>query len=128
MPAPTDLVMTVLTRLCLYLVSKPRLLLRYVFQESDSIECYSDTDWAGCPRTHKSTPGGVLLLGQHILKTYSSTQPIVSLSRGEADFYAVVEATGAALGQKSLCGGLRTGLWVCVWTDSLAAIGISSAR
>ena len=37
------------------------------------------------------------MLGEHILKTYSSAQPTISLSSGEAEFYGVVRAAGAAL-------------------------------
>ena len=66
---------------------------KYPFQKADSIDTYSDTDWAGCPRTRKSISGGVILLGSHILKTYSATQPTISLSRGEAEFYGVVRAS-----------------------------------
>ena len=109
-------------------MGKPRLVFRDVLQESHSIECYSDTGWAGCPRTRKSTSGGVLLLGQHILKTYSSTQPSVALSSGEAEFYGVVKANGASLRQKGLFPDLGTDLRVCVWTDSFAAIGIMSRQ
>ena len=69
-----------------------------------------------------------MLLGQHILKTYSSTQTSVTLSSGEAEFYGVVKATGAALEQKSLFGDLGIDLRFCVWTSSSAAIGISSRR
>ena len=98
--------MITLNRLCRYFGGKPRLVFRAVFQKSDSIECCSDTDWAGCPRTRKSTSGGVLLLGQHILKTFSSTQLSVTLSSGVAEFYGVVKAIGVALGQKSLFGSL----------------------
>ena len=76
----------------------PRLVFRYPFQSLGSLDCYSNTDWAGCLRTRKSTSGGVILLGSHILKTYSSTQPTVSLSSGEAEFYGVVRASGPFLG------------------------------
>ena len=85
-------------------MGKPCLVFGYMFQEPDSIEGYSNIGWAGCPKTRKSTSGGVLVSGQHILKTYSSTQPTVSLSSGEAEFYGAVKATGAALGQNSLFG------------------------
>ena len=92
------------------------------------VDCYSDTDWAGCPKTRKSTSGGVILLGEHILKTYSSTQPTVSLSSGEAEFYGVVRASGAALGQQSLFADLNVPLNVRVWTDSSAAMGICTRQ
>ena len=120
--------MTALKWLGRYLLGRPRLVFRYTFQSAATIDCYSDTDWAGCPKTRKSTSGGVILLGEHILKTYSSTQPTVSLSSGEAEFYGVVRASGAALGQQSLFADLGVPLDVRVWTDSSAAIGICSRQ
>ena len=128
MSSPTELSWLALKRLGRYLLGRPRFVCRYVFQAAESIDCYSDTDWAGCPRTRKSTSGGVILLGQHILKTYSSTQPTVSLSSGEAEFYGVVRASGAALGQQSLFADLGVPLSVRVWTDSSAAVGICSRQ
>ena len=68
------------------------------------------------------------MLGGHTLKTYPSTQPTISLSSGEAEFYGVVRAAGAALGQQSLFADLGTPLEVRVWTDSSAAIGICSRQ
>ena len=82
----------------------------------------------GARKTRKSTSGGVILLGSHILKTYSSTQPTISLSSGEAEFYGVVKGSGAALGQQSLFADLGIALQVRVWTDSSAAIGICSRQ
>ena len=128
MSSPTELAMSALKRLGRYLIGKPRLVFRYPFQEAGTVDCYSDTDWAGCPRTRKSTSGGVILLGEHILKTYSSTQPTVSLSSGEAEFYGVVRASGAALGQQSLFADLGVPLDVRVWTDSSAAMGICTRQ
>ena len=68
------------------------------------------------------------MLGEHILKTYSSTQPTVSLSSGEAEFFGIVRAAGAALGQQSLFADLGRALEVRVWTDSSAAMGIYSRQ
>ena len=90
------------------------------------IDCYSDTDWSGCGRTRKSTSGGCLMHGRHTLKTWSTTQPSVTLSSGEAEFYGVVRAAGAALGQESLMQDLGLKTKVRVWTDSSAAMGIST--
>ena len=128
MSAPTELSLAALKRLGRYLLGRPRLVFRYPFQSASHVDCYSDTDWAGCPKTRKSTSGGVIMLGEHILKTYSSTQPTVSLSSGEAEFYGVVRAAGAALGQQSLFADLGSSLEVRVWTDSSAAIGICSRQ
>ena len=67
-------------------------------------------------------------MGSHVLKTWSSTQPTVSLSSGEAECYGVVKAAGLALGQQSLFRDLGCELPVRVWTDSSAAIGICSRQ
>ena len=124
MSQPTKLGMEGLKRMTRYLVGRPRLVLMYPFQQASSVECYSDTDWSGCVKTRKSTSGGCLMLGAHVLKTWSATQPTVSLSSGEAEFYGVVKAAGLALGQQSILRDLGLELPVRVWTDSSAAIGI----
>ena len=43
---------------------------------------------------------------------------------GEAEFCGVVQASGIALGHKSLLEGLGLRLPTRVWTDSSAAMGI----
>ena len=64
------------------------------------------------------------MLGSHCLKSWSSTQPSVSLSSGEAEFYGLVKASGIGLGFKSLVSDLGYELPCRVWTDSSAAMGI----
>ena len=66
MRCPAEHAMTALKRLVRYLIGKPRLVFRYPFQDASVVDCYSDTDSAGCPKTRLSTSGGVILLGQHI--------------------------------------------------------------
>ena len=126
MAAPSELSRSQLKRMVRYLNGRRRLVFCYPFQRADRLECYSDTDWAGCARTRKSTSGGCLMLGGHVLKTWSSTHPTVSLFSGEAEYYGVVRAAGLALGQQSLLRDLGHDLPVRVWTDSSAAIGIFS--
>ena len=124
MSTPTDLGQAALKRLCRFLLGRPRLVFKYPWQRAGVLECYSDTDWAGCPKTRKSTSGGCLMLGGHLLKSWSSTKPSISLSSGEAEYYGVVKATGIALGQQSLMADLGMKVSVRVWTDSSAAMGI----
>ncbi len=64
------------------------------------------------------------MLGSHCLKSWSSTQPSVSLSSGEAEFYGLVKASGIGLGFKSLVNDFGYELPCRVWTDSSAAMGI----
>jgi len=124
MAHPSSLSYAALRRLARYLVGRRRLIYEYDFQTASHLDVYSDTDWAGCPRTRRSTSGGCVMLGSHCLKSWSSTQPSVSLSSGEAEFYGLVKASGIGLGFKSLVRDLGYELPCRVWTDSSAAMGI----
>ena len=62
MSAPTELSVVALKRIGRYLEGHKRMVYKYPRQTVDSIDVYSDTDWAGCPRTRKSTSGGCIML------------------------------------------------------------------
>ena len=95
MSSATDTSMTALKRMGRSMLGHKRLVHTYPWQIADGIELYSDTDWSGCPRIRKSTSGGCVLIGRHVIKTWSSTQPSVTLSSGGAEFYGLVKAAGA---------------------------------
>ena len=96
MSSPTELSQAALKRMARYLRMRPRLVWKYDYQVASHLEVYTDTDWAGCIRTRKSTSGGCLLLGNHILKTWSATQASLALSSGEAEFYGIVRAAATS--------------------------------
>ena len=128
MSKPTQHAWQALKRLCRYLVGLPRLIMHFRWQEVDQVDVYTDTDWAGCPRTRKSTSGGCVVLGVHPVKSWSSTQTSVALSSGEAEFNGVVRGAGVGLGYQSLLRDLGIHLKLRVWTDSSAAVGICSRQ
>ena len=66
------------------------------------------------------------MIGQHCIRTWSSTQPSVTLSSGEAEYYGLVKAAGAGLGHQALMADLEVQLPVRAWTDSSAALGIAT--
>ena len=66
------------------------------------------------------------MLGQHLVKSWSSTQAEVALSSGEAEYYGAVKAAGVGLGFQSLLRDFGVMLPLRVWTDSTATIGICS--
>ena len=128
MSQPTELGLAGLKRLGRFFEGHRRLIFEFPFQIARKIETYSDTDWAGCMRSRKSTSGGCLMLGSHLLKSWSSTQGLVSLSSGEAEFYGVTKAAGIGLGFQSLLRDLGIDMPLRVWTDSTATIGICGRR
>ena len=68
------------------------------------------------------------MLGKHTIKHWSSTQPTISLSSGEAEFYGVVRGSGYGLGYQALLHDVGIDAEVRVWTDSSASIGICSRQ
>ena len=124
MAAPTESGLLGLKRLGRYFRGHRRLVYEYPFQCADRVEVYSDTDWAGCLNTRKSTSGGCLMLGRHLFKSWSSTQAMVSLSSGESEFYGVTKAAGIGLGYQALLRNFRISMDIRPWTDCSATIGI----
>ena len=65
------------------------------------LDCYVDSDWAGCRSTRKSTSGTVVqrsnLEFNCFLKFGSRTQGTTALSSGEAELYAIGQGTSEAL-------------------------------
>jgi len=102
MSKPSKHAWKALKRLCRYLAGAPRLVYVYEQQEVDAVDVYTDTDWAGCPLTRKSTSGGCVMVGKHCMKHWSSTQTSISLSSGEAGFAGVIRGAGQGLGYQAL--------------------------
>ena len=67
-------------------------------------------------------------MGEHLVKSWSSTQPGVTLSSGEAELCGVIRGSGMGLGFQSLMADLGHDLPLRVWTDSSAAIGICTRQ
>ena len=128
MSRPSKHAWKALKRLCRYLAGAPRLVYVYEQQEVSAVDVHTDTDWAGCPLTRKSTSGGCVMVGKHCMKHWSSTQTSISLSSGEAEFAGVIRGAGQGLGYQALLKDVGVELPLRVWTDSSAAIGICSRQ
>jgi hypothetical protein len=124
MSAPTVADAAALRRVARYLVDEPRLVYAFAWQHHGSLRVFVDTDFAGCLRTRKSTSGGCAMLGSHLVKHWSTTQKVVTLSSGEAELAGIVKGSAEALGLQSLAKDLGFEVQVRVYADSSAAIGI----
>ena len=90
-------------RLARYLVSICEVKLYYRWQDDINDLCVCvDSDWAGCRRTRKSTSEGCMMIGRHLLRAWSSTQPSIAMSSAEAEYYARVEGATRSLGLQSM--------------------------
>ena len=73
------------------------------------LDIYTDSDWAGCKRTRRSSSGGVVMHGSHTIKHWSRMQASVALSSAEAELYACNKAAAECLGMAYLCNDF---LWL----------------
>ena len=118
-----------LCRLARYLVGRPRLRINFRFQpEPEYIQACSDSDWAGCRKTRRSTSGGIVLYGSHLIRAYSRTQATVALSSAEAELYATVRASAEYIGIASMLKDFGVTKKGYLLGDASAALGIIRRR
>ena len=68
------------------------------------------------------------MLGDHLVKSWSTNQSVVALSSGEAEFYALTRGSAIALGFQSLLADLGIHLRIRVMTDATSGRAIASRR
>jgi hypothetical protein len=128
MSAPRKSAWGRLKKLARYLLKYPRAEWRFpmgVFEEL-KMRVYSDSDWAGCKASRKSTSGGLITLDGIALRAWSSTQATVATSSGEAELHALVKAASEGLGLQSVARDLGLELQLALFVDSSAAQAIAS--
>ncbi len=125
MANPTKTDWSKLVRIAKYLKHKPRAVQLFPEEgEIDKITIHTDTDWAGCKRTRRSTSGGCITVGGCLVKSWSTTQSLVALSSGEAELYGIVKGSAEGLGMQSLMNDLGMSLALEVKADASAALGV----
>ena len=88
--------------------------------------CETDSDWAGCTKTRRSTSGGILFHGSHPIGHWSRTQPVVALSSGEAEMYSALKGGCELLGADNLLREWGRSLELVLRRDSSACKGVLS--
>ena len=115
-------------RLARYLKGRPRMVWEYRWQGVEHINAYSDSDWAGCKRTARSTSGGIILRGSHHIKSWSATQKRVTLSSAEAELGALVKTTTETIGVLQMVESLGRSLEGEIFVDSSAALAVVARK
>ena len=117
-----------LQRLRRYLKGAPRCVLTYPWQgKCEAHTGYADSDRAGCRIYGKSTSDGIIMIGRHLIKSWSRTQDSVTLSSAEAELVALGKLAAEMLGIRTMGGD-----WGMVspkvpsqlYTDASAALSI----
>ena len=86
---PSTLHMAQAKRVLRYLKGTRDKKLLYPFQQTFSLLAYSDSDYAGCSDTRKSTSGYIMQFGESTISWRSKKQGIVTLSTCEAEYVAL---------------------------------------
>ena len=113
-------------RIARYLVKATRAVQKFSWQEKPTqIKTYVDSDWAGNKITRKSTSGGAMFLGKHLIKSWSSTQHVMALSSGEAELYGMLKGATQTKRLISMMADFGEKVVATVCSDASAAIGIA---
>ena len=101
---------------------------KYPWQQHENLSTYSDSNWAGCKRTARSTSCGVVMRGAHHIKSWSVTQKRVTLSSAEAELGALVKASAETIGMMQMAEGLGDVASAEVYVDSSAALSVAQRK
>ena len=126
---PTSKSVEKLKRAGRYLCHHPRMVWHFEYQTpDDAVDVYCDTDFAGCQQTRRSTSGGCIMHGAHLLKHWSTTQTTIALSSAEAELGGICKGASQGLGMRSLLQDLGLKWKLRIHSDAAAAIGICRRR
>ena len=112
-----------------YMIDKRRVVTEYLYQNKpQKAVVWVGIHHAGCKVTRKSTSGGIILFGGHMIKGWSVTQGVIALSSGEAAYYGIVKGSSVGMGVQSILSDMGIPIKLQVRTDSSSAKGIASRR
>ena len=91
MARPTTGAWEMLKRVGWHPKERPRLVWKFGWQAPTTIiDITSDASWAGCRRSRKSTTGGTIMIGNHLIRSYTKTQAVVAKSPSKSELYGMV--------------------------------------
>ncbi|GJR62161.1 ribonuclease H-like domain-containing protein [Tanacetum coccineum] len=101
--------------------------LAVIFITTSDLVSYSDTDWASCPTTRRSTSGYCVFLGNNLLSRSSKRQPTLSRSSAEAEYRGVANAVAETCWLRNLLRELHTHLSsaTLVYYDNVSVVYLS---
>ena len=127
MQQPNTKNMQALKRLVRFLKGSPRCLVVNNRQpEQPVVDVFSDSDWAGCAKTRRSTSSSYVMLGGHLLVSSATTQNVVATSSSEAEFNALTMSASGALGAVAMASDMAKVVKPRVRVDATASKAIAS--
>jgi hypothetical protein len=129
MSKPTVRDQAALKRLSRYLLGAKRLIWVYPWKSvCNVLTIETDSDFAGCQTTRKSTSCFAMFWSGSLIKFQSKTQSVVATSTQEAEFYSLCSATSAGLGMQGVFQDLGLIVEVNLHSDASAGIALAIRR
>eukprot|EP00971_Amphidinium_carterae_P343593 6483429-Amphidinium_carterae.1 len=115
-----------LKRVARFLVRRGRCVQHFEMQrQAVHLDVFTDSDYAGDMVERRSTSACYVMAGKHMIRSSTSTQSVIALSSGEAEFAALVKGATIAIGVRSFAQDLGRGFRIKMHTDSSAARGVA---
>ena len=86
-----------------YLKGTAKLGIHYSASKGSQLVCYSDSDYAGCHGSRKSTSGSMCMIAGGPVSWRSKKQSVVTLSTTEAEFRALTAVVTDSMWLRGLC-------------------------
>ena len=131
MARPTERSWANLKRAARYLKAHLAVVLEYPDAELIDVKmavAYSDSDWAGCKASRRSTSGGMVTLGGALLRSWSNRQATIALSSGEAEFHSASKAAAEVMAIGSMMHELGWPVARRLFVDASAAQAMSNRQ
>lgn len=93
MQRPTTVHMQAAKRVLRYLIANPGQGILLAAKSAAILTAYTDSDWAGCSNSRKSTTGFCILLGDSLVSWKTKKQQVVARSSAEAEYRAMALTT-----------------------------------
>ncbi|KAK8933315.1 hypothetical protein KSP39_PZI015777 [Platanthera zijinensis] len=128
MAAPTVSQWESVLRIVRYVKKDPGLGISYKDRGHSNLEAYSDSDWAGCLATRKSTTRFIVFMGGNLVSWKSKKQTTVARSSVEAEYRAMSHTVAEIMWVRQiLCEiGYPVQDPTPLWCDNQAAIQIAT--
>ena len=126
MPSVSDF--TLLKRILRYVKGTYEMGISISATANSTMICYSDSDWAGCPETRRSTGGFCSFLGSNIISWSAKRHETVSKSSTEAEYRTMSLAASEVAWLQNLVNvmGLQQTVTPLMLCDNLSAVCLTA--
>jgi hypothetical protein len=125
---PREPHLTAMNRILHYLHGTPDFDLRLRRSSSSDLVVHTDTNWAGCPDTRRSTSGYAVFLGDNLVSWSAKRQTIISRSSAKVEYCAIANGVAEATWLRQLLHELQAPPSHCtlVYCNNISAVYLST--